>query len=70
MKRMEIINLPISHFRVFVAYKFAAEMGVLPSDFLEVAQSQSNIDSNQMPKEYTWGITLTQIQMKTVISLI
>ncbi|WP_119682899.1 restriction endonuclease [Bacillus cereus] len=44
-----------SFLEFFVAYKFAAEMGVLPSDFLEVAQSQSNIDSNQMPKEYTWG---------------
>ncbi|PFI26957.1 hypothetical protein COI53_25835 [Bacillus thuringiensis] len=43
-----------SFLEFFVAYKFAAEMGVLPPDFLEVAQSQSNLDSNQIPKEYTW----------------
>ncbi|MFE4243187.1 hypothetical protein [Peribacillus butanolivorans] len=43
-----------SFLEFFVAYKFAAEMGVLPPDFLEVAQSQSNVDFNQMPKEYNW----------------
>ncbi|PEO40879.1 restriction endonuclease [Bacillus wiedmannii] len=43
-----------SFLEFFVAYKFAAEMGILPLDFLNVAQSQSNVDSNHMPKEYTW----------------
>ncbi|MBK5361344.1 NACHT domain-containing protein [Bacillus sp. TH44] len=43
-----------SFLEFFVAYKFAAEMGVLSLDFLEVAQSQSNVDFNQTPKAYTW----------------
>ncbi|HEY9630651.1 MAG TPA: pentapeptide repeat-containing protein [Coleofasciculaceae cyanobacterium] len=38
----------------FVAYKFAAELGVLASDFLELAQEQSHL-SQDAPTEYTWS---------------
>jgi WD40 repeat protein len=38
-----------------VAYKFAAEAGVLKADFVEAMQQQSNcIDGNAMPQDYTW----------------
>ena len=39
----------------FVAYKFAAELGVLPVDFLEVAVAQSHINSQATTQEYTWS---------------
>ena len=40
----------------FVAYKFAAELGVLAEDFLEVVQPyQLCIDRNAAPQEYTWS---------------
>lgn len=39
----------------FVAYKAVAELGALPTDFIEVARSQSNINEHGDPKEYTWG---------------
>ena len=40
----------------FVAYKFAAELGVLAQDFLEVVQPHcSYIDKNATPQEYTWS---------------
>jgi WD40 repeat protein len=39
----------------FVAYKFAAELGLLAADFLEVAQAQSGIDESLMPEFYTWS---------------
>lgn len=39
----------------FVAYKFAAELGVLPADFLAVAQAQSHIDPQQPAQNYTWS---------------
>ncbi len=39
----------------FVAYKFAAELGVLASDFTEVAQEQSNLDESVTSEDYTWS---------------
>ncbi|MBE9095476.1 NACHT domain-containing protein [Tychonema sp. LEGE 07203] len=40
----------------FVAYKFAAELGVLAADFTElVAPEQSCLDRNAAPQEYTWS---------------
>ncbi len=40
----------------FVAYKFAAELGVLAQDFLEVVQPyELCIDKNAAPQEYTWS---------------
>ncbi len=38
----------------FVAYKFAAELGVLASDFTEVAQAQSHLDKTVAPQNYIW----------------
>ncbi|WP_310484994.1 NACHT domain-containing protein, partial [Chamaesiphon sp. VAR_48_metabat_403] len=39
----------------FVAYKFAAELGLLADDFLEMAQNQSGIDESLTPEFYTWS---------------
>ncbi len=39
----------------FVAFKFAAELGALAPDFLEVAQMKSGIDHSLEPREYTWS---------------
>jgi len=39
----------------FVAYKFAAELGALASDFTELAQAQSYIDEGATPQNYTWS---------------
>jgi WD40 repeat protein len=39
----------------FVAYKFAAQLGVLASDFTELAQLQSHLESNATPQNYTWS---------------
>jgi len=39
----------------FVAYKFAAELGVLPADFLEVAAAQSHVNTEATAQEYTWS---------------
>ncbi|MBE9001419.1 NACHT domain-containing protein [Nostoc sp. LEGE 12447] len=39
----------------FVAYKFAAELGALASDFRELAQTQSGFDSSAAPVDYTWS---------------
>jgi predicted NACHT family NTPase len=39
----------------FVAYKFAAELGALAPDFLELAQMQSCLDSSAEPQDYTWS---------------
>jgi predicted NACHT family NTPase len=39
----------------FVAYKFAAELGVLASDFVELAQAQSGVDGSAAPQDYTWS---------------
>ncbi len=39
----------------FVAYKFAAELGALASDFTELAQAQSHLDAGATPENYTWS---------------
>ncbi|MEQ8963665.1 MAG: WD40 repeat domain-containing protein, partial [Coleofasciculus sp. C2-GNP5-27] len=39
----------------FVAYKFAAELGVLAADFTKLAQAQSSIDDSSTPENYTWS---------------
>jgi WD40 repeat protein len=39
----------------FVAYKLAAELGLLADDFLEMAQKQSGIDENLEPQFYKWS---------------
>ncbi|MDJ0775027.1 MAG: NACHT domain-containing protein, partial [Mastigocoleus sp. MO_167.B18] len=39
----------------FVAYKFAAELGVLADDFTELARSQSCLDGSAEAVEYTWS---------------
>jgi WD40 repeat protein len=39
----------------FVAYKLAAELGLLADDFLEMAQKQSGIDEDLTPEFYTWS---------------
>lgn len=39
----------------FVAYKFAAELGALAPDFLELAQMQTAVDASVEPQEYTWS---------------
>ncbi|MBD2565851.1 MULTISPECIES: WD40 domain-containing protein [Nostoc] len=39
----------------FVAYKFAAELGALTSDFTELAQAQSRLDSSATSVDYTWS---------------
>ena len=38
----------------FVAYKFAAELGVLADDFTELAQAQSHLDV-ATPQDYKWS---------------
>ncbi len=39
----------------FVAYKFAAELGALAPDFLELAQMQTHVDASLEPREYHWS---------------
>lgn len=39
----------------FVAYKLAAELGVLPPDFVEVAAAQSHVNSQVTARDYTWS---------------
>jgi predicted NACHT family NTPase len=39
----------------FVAYKLAAELGVLPADFTELSQAQLYLDSSVEPVNYTWS---------------
>jgi len=39
----------------FVAYKFAAELGALASDFTELAIAQSHLDTSATPQNYTWS---------------
>ena len=39
----------------FVAFKFAAELGALAPDFLELAQMKSGIDRSLEPRDYTWS---------------
>ncbi|AJG97589.1 hypothetical protein LF65_00968 [Clostridium beijerinckii] len=44
-----------SFLEFFVAYKFAALLGVLSKDFIKVAQKQTNIDESKESEEYTWN---------------
>jgi predicted NACHT family NTPase len=39
----------------FVAYKLAAELGVLPADFTELSQAQLYLDSSVESVNYTWS---------------
>ncbi|MDJ0703798.1 MAG: pentapeptide repeat-containing protein, partial [Leptolyngbyaceae cyanobacterium MO_188.B28] len=39
----------------FIAYKLAAELGVLAPDFTELAKKQAYLDTSATPKEYTWS---------------
>ena len=39
----------------FIAYKFAAEMGALASDFSDIARSQSHVDASLSPQAYAWS---------------
>ena len=39
----------------FAAYKLAAELGLLPEDFTELAQDQSFLDKATQPQPYTWS---------------
>jgi WD40 repeat protein len=39
----------------FVAFKFAAELGALAPDFLDLAQMKSGIDRSLEPRDYTWS---------------
>jgi predicted NACHT family NTPase len=39
----------------FVAYKFAAELGALAPDFLELAKAQSHTDNLSAPQNYAWS---------------
>jgi formylglycine-generating enzyme required for sulfatase activity len=38
----------------FVAIKLTAELGFLPSDFVDLARNQSHIDKSAPPGDYTW----------------
>ncbi|HYH16907.1 MAG TPA: NACHT domain-containing protein, partial [Flavisolibacter sp.] len=44
-----------SFLEFFTAFKFAAQLGIIAYDFLEVVKKQSNIDFDLEPKEYTWS---------------
>ncbi|MGZ3628164.1 MAG: pentapeptide repeat-containing protein, partial [Ktedonobacteraceae bacterium] len=48
----------------FVAYKFAAELGVLAPDFMEISQSQSNLDENIASQNYTWSFYFRRIMQQ------
>ena len=39
----------------FIAYKLAAELGILAPDFLELAQSQTHVDPTKPAQKYTWS---------------
>jgi WD40 repeat protein/transcriptional regulator with XRE-family HTH domain len=44
-----------SFLEFFVAYKFAAELGVLAEDFIEIAREKSPINQSLRAREYTWS---------------
>jgi predicted NACHT family NTPase len=44
-----------SFLEFFVAYKFAAELGVLADDFTELAQAQSHLNESGTHQYYTWS---------------
>jgi len=39
----------------FLAYKFAAELGLLAPDFVALAQAQSYVDVDSPPRDYQWS---------------
>lgn len=39
----------------FVAFKFAAELGILAKDFTEICQRQSNLNESAKSQDYTWS---------------
>ena len=39
----------------FVAYKLAAELGIIAADCMELAQEQSYINKNAIPQNYMWS---------------
>ncbi|ODH00372.1 hypothetical protein A4S05_33380 [Nostoc sp. KVJ20] len=43
-----------SFLEFFIAYKLAAELGILNSEFVEIARSQSHL-SHESPQDYTWS---------------
>ncbi|MES2285621.1 MAG: NACHT domain-containing protein [Bacteroidota bacterium] len=49
-----------SFLEFFIVYKFVGELGILPKDFLLVAQKQSFINSKSLPREYTWSEYFTR----------
>jgi len=44
-----------SFLEFFIAYKFAAQLGVLASDFVDLARSPSHVDKKASPVPYTWS---------------
>lgn len=44
-----------SFLEFFIAYKFAAHLGVLASDFVDLARESLQIDKNSPPQSYTWS---------------
>ena len=48
----------------FVAYKFAAELGALASDFLELLQSRSTHSAEMNPRDFTWSSYFTCLANK------
>lgn len=44
-----------SFLEFFVAFKFAAELGILAPDFTEIAKDQSHLEKEISQQEYTWS---------------
>jgi hypothetical protein len=44
----------------FVSYKFAAELGVLSEDFLELARQRTDVDKRQPQIDYKWSSYFTK----------
>ena len=44
-----------SFLEFFIAYKFAAQLGVLAPDFVDLALDPSHVDKNAPPQSYTWS---------------
>ena len=44
-----------SFLEFFIAYKFAAQLGVLASDFVDLARSPLHVDNLASPRPYTWS---------------
>jgi ABC-type dipeptide/oligopeptide/nickel transport system ATPase component len=49
-----------SFLEFFAAFKFAAELGVLSEDFLEITQKQSHINESIFPIDYKWSEYFTR----------